>query len=76
MVTTITSRPNIVQITRGLEAGDRVSLAPPRTSELPEKSPDEEAPEQAPLAPAQKKGPVAPVQKNTLAEARKTVKPG
>ena len=67
---------DFVQITRGLEAGDLVSLAPPRTSELPEKSPDEEAPEQAPLAPAQKKGPVAPVQKNTLAEARKTVKPG
>lgn len=64
---------DFVQITQGLEAGDLISLAPQRTSDLPDKKAEEEKPEEAPLAPIEKKAP--PAQKNTLAETRKTVKP-
>jgi len=70
---------DFVQITKGLEAGDLVSLAPPRTTELPEekteKIEDEKPLDEAPLSP---KGPrkASPAQKNTLAEAGKAVKPG
>lgn len=66
---------DFVQITKGLESGDLVSLAPPRTTELPEKKVEEEkVEEEIPASP--KKAPAAPVQKNTLAEARNATKPG
>ncbi|MBX3739580.1 MAG: efflux RND transporter periplasmic adaptor subunit [Akkermansiaceae bacterium] len=69
---------DFVQITRGLESGDLVSLAPPRTTELPEKKAEEAKPEEeAPVSPKNPKNlPPGPVQKNTLAEARNAVKPG
>jgi len=54
---------DFVQITSGLETGDLVTLAPPRSTEIPaaEKTPDVTEP-------------VAP-EKNTLAEARKVADP-
>lgn len=55
---------DFVQITSGLEQGDMISLAPPRTSDLPKAPKDEE--EEKSEAPAP--------QKNVLAEARKSGK--
>lgn len=69
---------DFVQITKGLESGDLVSLAPPRTTELPEKKAEEVVPEEeAPASPkSPKKHQHGPSQKNTLAEASKTLTPG
>jgi HlyD family secretion protein len=69
---------DFVQITRGLEAGDLVSLTPPRTTELPDKKEGDAKPEgEAPASPKTPNTlPPGPAQKNTLAEAGTAVKPG
>jgi len=55
---------DFVQITSGLQENDLISLAPPRTSDLP-KEPESDAPEAAPTGPPTK---------NVLAETRKSGK--
>jgi len=55
---------DFVQITSGLQENDLISLAPPRTSDLP-KEPESDSPEAAPTGPPTK---------NVLAETRKSGK--